>query len=250
MTGTVLQKNRTYNKQGGINQVKTIGLIGGMTWGATLEYYREINEQINEKLGGLSSARCLIYSENFSDIDRLLYTDDWNELTDLMVINAQKLDSAGADIILICCNAMHRIAPHVQAGIKARFLHIAEATADHIFDKGLRKVALLGSTFVMEQDFYKRPLMEKGLEVMIPSRENRDFVQRVITEELSYGKILEDSKNRFKELIKTMAEEGAEGAILACTELPLLVTNIETTIPVFDTGKIHARRAVELALQK
>ncbi len=229
--------------------MKTIGLIGGMTWGATLEYYREINEGINEKLGDLSSARCIIYSENFSEIDRLLYTDCWDELTLLMTENAQKLETAGADIILICCNAMHKVADQVQGGIDVPLLHIADAAADHILEKNLGKVALLGSSFVMEQDFYKKPLVEKGLEVMEPSREDRNFVQRVIADELSYGKIMEDSVQRFKEIIATMAVKGAEGVILGCTELPLVVKDGESDIPVFDTGKIHARRAVELALQ-
>lgn len=234
---------------GRYRSMKTIGLVGGMTWGATLEYYREINVGINEKLGGLSSASCLIYSENFSEIDRLLYSGCWDELALRMTENAQKLETSGADIILICCNAMHRVADQVQGGIDVPLLHIADAAADHILEKKLGKVALLGSSFVMEQEFYKRPLVEKGLEVIIPSREDRNFIQRVIAEELSYGKIMEDSVQRFKEIIATLAVEGAEGVILGCTELPLVVKDGDSDIPVFDTGKIHARRAVELALQ-
>ena len=230
--------------------MKTIGLIGGMSWESSLEYYRIINEQVKEKRGGLHSAKSLMYSVDFDEIEKLQHQGNWQEAIILMIDAAQRLEKGGADFVVICTNTMHKMAGDVQDNIKIPLLHIADATAEKIKAQGLKKIGLLGTKFTMEEDFYKGRLIYKyGLEVLIPNEEDRRIVHDVIYHELCLGKINQFSKDQFIRIINELVDNGAEAVILGCTEIPLLVKQEDVKILLFDTTRIHAESAVEYSLK-
>jgi len=230
--------------------MKTIGLIGGMSWESSSEYYRIINETVRERLGGLHSAECIMYSADFEQIENLQHQGKWEELTKLMLNFAQKLEGAGADFIVICTNTMHKMAEEVENNTNIPLLHIADATAEKIIEKGLGKLGLLGTNFTMEEDFFKKRLEEKyNIEVIIPSQNDRRIIDSVIYNELCLGIIKQSSKEKYKEVINRLISDGADGVILGCTEIPLLVSQGDVEMPVFDTTTIHAKSAVEFALK-
>ncbi|MBT4090631.1 MAG: aspartate/glutamate racemase family protein [Deltaproteobacteria bacterium] len=229
--------------------MKTIGMIGGMSWESSLEYYRILNEQIKQKLGGLHSAQCLMYSVDFGPIAELQHDNDWEELSRIMVETGQRLEKGGADFIIICTNTMHKMAKEVGAGISIPLIHIADATAEEIKRQGLNTVALLGTRFTMEQDFYKGRLAEKhGLKVLTPDDTDMDTIHRIIYKELCLGTILKDSKTEYLRIIEKLIDQGAEGIILGCTEIPLLVKQKDVSVPILDTTQLHAEAAVEFAI--
>ncbi len=231
--------------------MKTIGLIGGMSWESSLEYYRILNQAVKEKLGGFHSAECVMYSVDFDEIEKLQHKGKWDELTDIMIDAAQRVEKAGADFVLICTNTMHKMAPEVESRISVPLLHIADVTAEQIKIKGQKKVGLLGTRFTMEQEFYKGRLIKKhGIEVIIPDEEQRKIIHNILYKELVQGEISRESKNKFKVIITSLESRGAEGIILGCTEIPLLVKQEDYDILLYDTTDIHARAAVELALEK
>ena len=231
--------------------MKTIGLIGGMSWESSSEYYRIINQMVKERLGGLHSAQCILYSVDFQEIEKLQHQDEWEELTRLMIQFAEKLEDAGAELIVICTNTMHKMAEEVENSVTIPLVHIADATAQAIVEKGLKKLALLGTRFTMEEDFYKKRIKENyNIEVLIPSETDRKTIDSVIYHELCLGIIKQSSREKFKEIIENLAMNGAEGVILGCTEIPILVRQEDVEIPLFDTTKIHAKSAVEMALEQ
>lgn len=228
--------------------MKTIGLIGGMSWESSIEYYRIINEVTKSKLGGLHSAKSVMYSVDFAEIEILQHQNRWQEATALMISAAQSIERAGADFVVLCTNTMHKLADEIEANIQIPFLHIADATAEKIQSSGIQKIGLLGTRFTMEQDFYRGRLIEKhGLEVLIPTGEEREVVHRVIYEELCFGIINPASRNQYIEIMNRLVELGAEGIILGCTEIELLVQNEDLTVDLFPTTRIHAEAAVEKA---
>jgi aspartate racemase len=230
--------------------MKTIGLIGGMSWESSAEYYRIMNQTVQERLGGLHSAQCILFSFDFQEIEHLQHQGEWEKLTELMIRAAKRLEGAGAEVLIICTNTMHKMAEEVQTSVKIPLVHIADATAKAIMEKGLDKVALLGTRFTMEEDFYKKRLREKyKFEVIIPSESDREVVDSVIYNELCCGITHQSSREQFKAIIKKLASNGAQGVILGCTEIPLLISQQDAEIPLFDTTKIHAQAAVEMALQ-
>ncbi len=229
--------------------MKTIGLIGGMSWESSQEYYRIINEEIKHKLGGFHSAKCILFSVDFAEVEKLQHEERWRELTALMIVAARSLENAGAECIVICTNTMHKMADEVQSSIRIPLLHLIDATAEQISQDGLKKVGLLGTKFTMEQDFYKGRLSERfGGEVIIPDEEERDTIHHVIYHELCLGTIDQTSKARFIKIINNLIERGAEGIVLGCTEIPLLVRQKDIRVPVYDTTEIHARAAAAFAL--
>jgi aspartate racemase len=229
--------------------MKTIGLIGGMSWESSIEYYRIINETVRHKLGGLHSARSVMYSVDFSDIEELQHKGKWDKATDLMVEAACHVENGGADFVVICTNTMHKMADEVQRRINIPLLHIADATAERIKVHGLKKIGLLGTKFTMEEDFYRGRLIEKhDLEVIIPSEREREIVHRTIYDELVMGEVKPSSKEQYIAIMNNLAGNGAEGIILGCTEIGLLVGKKDIEGPVFDTTVIHAEVAVEYAL--
>lgn len=229
--------------------MKTIGLIGGMSWESSSEYYRIINETTKAKLGGLHSARCILYSVDFAEIETLQRQDRWQEAAQIMAAAGQSLERAGADFVVLCTNTMHKLADEIQASIHIPFLHIADATAEKIKAAGLKKIGLLGTRFTMEHDFYKGRLVDKyGLEVIIPDDTDRQTVHRVIYDELVLGVVRQDSRNKYVEIMEKLARAGAEGIILGCTEIELLVHEGDSPLPLFPTTRIHAMAAVEYAL--
>ncbi len=231
--------------------MKTIGLIGGMSWESSLEYYRILNELIKEKLGGLSSVQCLLYSVDFKPIEQWMHNNKWDEITSHLTIIAQKLEQAGADFIIICTNTMHKLVPQIQTHIQIPIYHIADAAASKIKELGLKKVGLLGTMFTMEEDFYKKRLLEKHhIEVLIPNQEERQEVDRIIFNELVLGKITDPSREFYKQIIVNLQKNGAEGIILGCTEIPLLIKPIDSLIPIFDTTQLHAEFAIEKVLEE
>ncbi len=230
--------------------MKTIGLIGGMSWKSSLEYYRIINEIIMEKLGEPHSCKSIMYSVDFEEYERLQHEGKWELLTTKMIDIARKLESAGVDLVLICTNTMHKMAIDVQKSIEVPLLHIADATAEEIKAMNMNKVGLLGTKFTMEQNFYKGRLKERdGIDVVIPNEQEREVVHKIIYKELISGIIKEESRDKFKNIIKNLKKNGAEGVILGCTEIPLLIKNSDSVIPVFDTTILHAKKAVEFALE-
>ncbi|MBC8359580.1 MAG: aspartate/glutamate racemase family protein [Candidatus Aminicenantes bacterium] len=230
--------------------MKVIGLIGGMSWESSLEYYRIINETVKEKLGRFHSAKSLMYSVDFEEIEILQHQGKWDKATELMINAAQRVEKGGADLIIICTNTMHKMADEVQKSIKIPLLHIADATAEEIKKQGLKKLGLLGTKFTMEEDFYKGRLSEKfGLKVIIPNEEERQLIHNILYSELCLGEIKSQSKEKFIRIIKNLAASGAEGVILGCTEIPLLISQEDCEVPLFDTTRIHARFAVEYALK-
>jgi len=229
--------------------MKTIGLIGGMSWESSQEYYRIINETARAKLGGLHSAQCLMFSFDFAEIEALQHSGNWEEATRRMIEAAQNLEKGGADFVLICTNTMHKMAKEVQSGIKIPLLHIADPTGEAIKAKGIAKIGLLGTKYTMEHDFYKGRLMnEFGLEVVVPDEADRHIVHGIIYDELCLGVIKEDSKKRYQQIIEKLKAAGAQGVILGCTEITLLIQQADTDLPIFDTTRIHAETAVERAL--
>jgi len=231
--------------------MKTIGLIGGMSWESSLEYYRIINETVREQLGGLHSARIVMHSFDFAQIAELQHAGDWDKAAKLLADTAKRLEQAGADILVICTNTMHKSANHIQKNVHIPLLHIADATAEQIMARGLMKVGMLGTKFTMEEDFYKGRLSDKhGIEVIIPDEHERQIVNQIIYDELCVGLIKQDSKEKFHRIMQNLAENGAEGIILGCTEICLLVGRQDTGIPLFDTTTIHATSAARFALSQ
>ena len=229
--------------------MKTIGLIGGMSWESSIEYYRIINETAKTKLGALHSARSIMYSVDFADIETLQHQGRWHEAAQLLMGAAKSLENGGADFVVICTNTMHKVADEIQAHINIPLLHIADATAQRIKESGIRRIGLLGTRFTMEEDFYKARLAQKyGLDVMIPDAPEREIVHRVIYDELVMGKIRQGSRNKYVDIIERLVRNGAQGVILGCTEIGLLVHPGDCEVPLFDTTRIHAEAAVEYAL--
>lgn len=229
--------------------MKTIGLIGGMSWESSLEYYRLINEFTKEKLGKKHSAECLMYSVDFAEIEEMQHNGNWNLLKEKMINYASNLKKGGADFIVICTNTMHKMADDIENEIDLPLLHIADAAAHSIVEKNIDKVALLGTKFTMERDFYKDRLKKHGIEVIIPWEEEREIVHNTIYNELIDGLILDKSKTKFKKIINNLYARGAEGVVLGCTEIPLLIKDEDSPIPVFDTTNLHAREAVKFAIE-
>jgi len=231
--------------------MKTIGLIGGMSWESSIEYYRIINEATRDELGGLHSAKSIMYSVEFAEIEALQHAGRWDEAARILIAAAQSLEKGGADFVLICTNTMHKLYDDVQRQIKIPMLHIADATAQVIKTGGIGRVGLLGTRFTMEEDFYKGRLVEKyGLEVIVPAIEEMQKVHRIIYDELCAGKIIAASRKTYIETIKRLVGEGAEGVILGCTEIGLLVGQEDSSVPLFDTTAIHAKAAVRYALER
>ena len=229
--------------------MKVIGLLGGMSWESSLEYYRIINETVKERLGGLHSAKCILYSVDFEEIELLQHKGKWDELTKIMIESAQNLEKAGANMVLICTNTMHKMANEVQNAIQIPLLHIADAAAEKVKEKNLKKVGLLGTKYTMEQDFYKGRIKEKyNIDVIIPDTDEREDVHNVIFNELCLGQIKDESREKYKKIIKNLAKNGVEGIILGCTEIPLLINQKDFAIPIFDTTLIHSIAAVDYAL--
>ncbi len=229
--------------------MRMIGLIGGMSWESSAEYYRLLNEGARVRLGATASARCLLWSFDFAEIEALQHAGDWSRLTERMMDAARRLEAAGADLLLICTNTMHRTAPDVQRAIGIPLLHIADPTAERIVAAGLRKVGLLGTAFTMEQGFYKGRLTERyGLEVIVPDEEDRATVHRIIYDELVAGRIEPASREAYRAVIGRLVHAGAEAVILGCTEIILLVGQEDSPVPIFDTTAIHVTAALDQAL--
>ena len=229
--------------------MKTIGLLGGMSWESTVTYYQLINEGVKEELGGLHSAKILLYSVEFAEIEEMQAAGEWDKAAQVLSDAAKALERGGAEFILICTNTMHKVAPQVRAAVSVPLVHIAEATAEALLEKGIAKVGLLGTRYTMTQEFYRDKLIEAGLEVVTPSEADMEIVHDVIYNELCLGIVKEGSKAEYVRIIEDLAERGAQGVILGCTEIGLLVKQEDTALPVFDTTKIHARKAVEMALE-
>lgn len=229
--------------------MKTIGLIGGMSWESSLEYYRILNEFTKEKLGGLHSAKCILYSVDFAEVEALQHQGKWEDAAQLMVAAGQSLERAGADFIVLCTNTMHKLADQIQSNTRIPFLHIADATAEKVRAAGLKKIGLLGTRFTMEHDFYKGRLIEKhGLNIITPESNDREMVHRVIYDELCLGIVKQESKEQYFEVMEKLVQAGAEGIILGCTEIELLVHAEDSRVPLFPTTRLHAIAAVEYAL--
>ena len=231
--------------------MKTIGLIGGMSWESSIEYYRIINETAKEKLGGLHSAKSLMVTVDFAEIEKLQHEDRWDEAGQILVACAQDLERGGADFIVLCTNTMHKLADQITAHVHIPFLHIADATAEKIVAAGIKRIGLLGTRFTMEHDFYKGRLIENfGLDVLIPTKEDREIVHRVIYEELVLGKIVDASREEYIRIMNSLLANGSEGIILGCTEIELLIKDGDCLAPLFPTTRIHAVAAVEKALEE
>ena len=230
--------------------MQTIGLIGGMSWESSAVYYQLINEIVKEKQGSTHSAKSLMYSVDFDEIAILQHAGKWNQLTEIMIDAAKKLEKGGADFIVICTNTMHKMAADMAENISIPILHIVDASAEKIKEKGLKKIGLLGTNFTMTQDFYKGRLIEMhNLEVITPNEKDRETIHSIIYHELILGTIKEESRNQYILIIKKLMNQGAEGIILGCTEIPLLIKQKDSPIPVFDTTRIHAEKAVDFALR-
>lgn len=229
--------------------MKTIGLIGGMSWESSATYYRLLNEGVRDRLGPTASARCILWSFDFAEIEALQHAGDWRGLTERMVDAARRLEAAGAEALLICTNTMHRMADEVQAAVGVPLVHIADPTAARIKADRHRRVALLGTAFTMEQDFYKGRLAARhGLDVIVPDAADRAVVHRIIYDELVAGKVLPASRDAYRAVIARLVERGAEAVILGCTEIMLLIGPEDSAVPIYDTTALHAAAAVELAL--
>ena len=228
--------------------MKVIGLIGGLSWESSSEYYRLINQETRKRLGGLNSAIVLIYSVNHHEINELEDKDRWEELIEIMIDSARRLEKGGADFVLICCNAMHKIAEQIQDAIKIPLIHIADAAAEAVKHARLSNIGLLGARAVMEEGFIKDNLVTTGLKVLIPNENDREFINHVIFNELAYGNVVEESREKALEIIEQLKTAGAQGVVLGCTELPLLIREEDSVLPLFDTLRLHAQRAVDLAL--
>lgn len=228
--------------------MKIIGLIGGMSWESTTSYYQLINTRIKEKLGNLNSAKCIIYSVNFEEIEKYQALGQWEESGKLLSDIASKLEKAGAEFIILCTNTMHKVTPQILKAINIPFIHIAEATAQELKTKNITKVALLGTKYTMTQDFYKSKLENQHIEVLVPNHNEIEQINTIIYEELCLGIISKKSKVTFLEIINSLNNKGAQGVILGCTELGLLIKHQDTAIPVFDTTYIHAIKAADYSI--
>lgn len=229
--------------------MKVIGLIGGMSWESSVEYYRIINQEVKRRLGGLHSAKCLLYSVDFHEIERYQSGGAWDKAGEVLGDAARSLEMGGADFIVICTNTMHKVVNEIQSKITIPLLHIADATAAQIKEKGINSVGLLGTRYTMEQDFYKSRLEMNGIKVIVPSEQEREIINKVIYEELCLGKIQEKSRDYYKKVIHGLIESGAKGIILGCTEIGLLVKPEDSDVPLFDTAYIHALEAVNMSLE-
>ncbi|MFB8402934.1 aspartate/glutamate racemase family protein [Streptomyces sp. NPDC055912] len=228
--------------------MKTIGLIGGMSWESTAEYYRLLNEFTRDRLGGLHSARCVLYSVDFAEIEQLQVQNRWTEAGEILAAAAQALEAAGAEMILICTNTMHKVADQVGAAVSVPLLHLADATAEAVRASGLHRVGLLGTAFTMEQDFYRGRLEAGGLDVQVPDADGRALVHHVIYDELCRGIVREESRAAYQKVITDLVAAGAEGIILGCTEIELLIGPEDSPVPTFPTARLHAKAAVDAAL--
>lgn len=229
--------------------MKTIGLLGGMSWESTIPYYRIINEEVKNRLGGLHSAKIILYSVEFAEIEKCQSSGNWDESGEILGQAAKGIEAAGADFILICTNTMHKVAAQISSKIQIPLIHIADATADELEKSHIRRVGLLGTKYTMTQDFYKKRLTDRGMEVLIPDDAAVEVINSIIFDELCVGEIREASRRKLQDAVKRLAEQGAEGVILGCTEIGLLLRQSDVSIPVFDTTVIHAKRAVEIALE-
>lgn len=230
--------------------MKTIGLLGGMSWESTLGYYRAINEGIKDRLGGFHSAEIAMYSVDFSPIEQLQHKGDWEGMAEILCHAAKNIQASGADFLLLCTNTMHRVAPDIEEALQIPLLHIADATAESLVDAGIKTVGLLGTAFTMEQEFYKGRLTDNyALQVLVPNREDREVVHRIIFQELCLGKVDPGSKLEYMRIIDDLAAQGAEAVILGCTEIGMLIDQSDTGVRLFDTAAIHAEKAVAYALQ-
>jgi aspartate racemase len=230
--------------------MNTIGLLGGMSWESTVNYYRIINEEVKNKLGGLNSAKISMYSVNFEEVEKYMRIGDWKTVGHKLSNAAKKIESGGADFLLICTNTMHIVSPEIEKKVDIPILHITDATADKIKKNKIESIGLIGTKPTMEEDFYKKRLEEKhGINVVIPNKSDRQIVHDVIFNELCLGNINNDSKKEYIRIINSLIEQGAEGIILGCTEIILLVQQNDISVPVFDTTEIHAKAAVEYALK-
>jgi len=230
--------------------VKTIGLIGGMSWESTQSYYRALNEGIKAVLGGLHSAKIALYSVDFADIEALQHRGEWEQTAAILGDAALAVQNAGADFLLICTNTMHKVAPQIQARIDIPVLHIAEATANVLVADGIKRVGLLGTRFTMEQDFYKSRLQAQGMDVLIPREHERAIIHDVIYSELCLGIVDKSSKAKYLDIVSQLSANGAQAIILGCTEIALLIQQQDTDVPLYDTTAIHASQAVAAALDK
>lgn len=229
--------------------MKTIGLIGGMSWESTVTYYQIVNETVKRELGGLHSAKVLLYSVDFAEIEEYQTKGEWDKSAAVLAEAAQNLEKAGAGFIIICTNTMHKVAPVIQKKISIPIIHIAEATADALKENGIEKVGLLGTKYTMTQEFYKSKLIEAGIEAVIPDEAGVTVVNNIIYNELCLGIISEESRKKFVNIIKQLEKAGAQGVILGCTEIGLLIHQKDVEIPVFDTTQIHATKAALLAIE-
>ncbi|MWB96898.1 amino acid racemase [Flavobacterium sp. GA093] len=229
--------------------MRTLGLIGGISWVSTAEYYSLINQGINDRLGGLEFSKCIIYSFNYADIKKNNDANDWDKTFEMIFEASKNLQASGAEAIVLCANTMHLIADRLQEAIDIPIIHIATATALEIKKNEIKKVALLGTKFTMELDFFKSKLSEHHIETIIPDKQDdRDFIQDTIYYELGKGVILEKTKQRYLDIINELVQQGAEGIILGCTEIPLIIKQSDVSVPVFDTGLIHSKAAVDFSL--
>lgn len=228
--------------------MKTIGLIGGMSWESTVTYYQIINETIKEKLGGLHSAELLLYSVDFAEIETCQAKGEWDRSADILADAAKRLEKAGADFIVICTNTMHKVAPQIQKQIRIPIIHIADATADVLNQNQIKKVALLGTKYTMTQDFYKEKLVSTGIEVIIPDAADIELINHIIYDELCLGIISDESRKQYIRIIEQLKSNGAEGVILGCTEIGLLIHQQDSSLPVFDTTQIHAQKAALMSI--
>ncbi len=228
--------------------MKTIGLIGGMSWESTQTYYRLVNQLVRERLGGLHSARLVLYSVDFAEIEALQQRGDWAATAQILEAAARALETAGADFLVLCTNTMHRVAPQIEQAVKIPLLHIADATARELHRQGVTRVGLLGTRFTMEQAFYRERLEAQGIRVLTPDEAQRERVHAVIYAELCRGDIRAESKAAYLDIVSSLAERGAQGVILGCTEIGLLIQGDDTDVSLFDTTAIHAEQAVEAAL--
>lgn len=226
----------------------TIGMVGGMSWESSAEYYRLANRLVRDRLGGLHSARCVLYSVDFAEVERMQVEDRWDDAADLLTGAARAVQAAGADLVLLCTNTMHRVADRVQAAVRIPLLHIGDATADAVLAAGLDTVGLLGTAFTMEQDFYRDRLAGRGLTVLVPSPADRAVVHAVIYEELCRGVVRAESRAAYRGVIERLVAAGAKGVVLGCTEIELLVGPADSPVPVFPTTRLHVEAAVEAAL--
>ena len=229
--------------------MKTIGLLGGMSWESTVGYYREINEGMKQKLGGLHSAKIVLYSIDFDPIEKLQHSGDWDATSLILEDAARRIEAGGADFFLICTNTMHKVAEQIESAVSIPLLHIADATAEAIIQAGVKTVGLLGTAFTMEQEFYKGRLAEKyGLNVVVPNALDRKMVHNIIYQELCLGRVEQTSKQEYLRIVNELTEMGAEGVILGCTEIGMLISQDDTKAILYDTTKIHAAKAVEWAI--